>query len=71
MNQTELDVSTSSRITFQIYGAEYQVRKAERNRNEPSYFVVRMRDMHRTKRYYSWPDGAFSAVLWERCSWIY
>ena len=60
----------SDEIHFNLYGRDYIILKdTSRKRNQPSWYAQRMNDLRTTVRYYTWPDGAFSAVLWERCSW--
>jgi len=59
-----------SPLKFNIGGCDYSIIKdTSRLRNQPSWYVQRHSDWKMTERYYTWPDGAFSAVLWSRCKW--
>jgi hypothetical protein len=68
--QLEIEVDGDANIPFELYGCKYEIKRdTSRKALSPQWYVQRMTDLRTTKRYYSWPDGAFSAVLWERCSW--
>ena len=68
--QIEIKIDGDADIPFELYGCKYEIKRdTSRQRLSPQWYVQRMSDLRTTKRYYSWPDGAFSAVLWERCSW--
>jgi len=57
-------------IDFTIANARYRIiYEPTRARLQPKWYVQRMQDLRVTERYYSWPDGAFSAVLWGRAKW--
>ena len=71
--QTELGLYTDAdteTIRFELNGCKYQIKRdVSRQPLMPQWYVQRMSDLQTTKRYYSWPDGAFSAVFWGRCGW--
>ena len=58
-------------INFEMMGCSYRIiqDRDRRKRRQPSWYVLRMSDHALTERYYTWPDGAFSAVYWQRCNW--
>lgn len=69
--QVEMEIDGNADIPFELYGVKYEIKRdTSRRISQPQWYVQRMSDLRCTKRYYSWPDGAFSAVLWERCSWV-
>ena len=57
-------------IAFILNGCSYNIIKDTSRGDRPSWYVQRMRDMRSTERHYNHPDGAFSAVYWERCNWV-
>lgn len=71
MNQTSMfDRGELSPITFSMGGITYEIVKdTSRPRLAPSWWVRRLWDGRASKRYYSHPDGAFSAVYWNRVQW--
>ena len=36
---------------------------------QPKWRILRVNDMAFSKRWYSWPEGAFSALSWGRIEW--
>ena len=68
--QEPLWAGTDYQVSFTLHGCEYVISNdATRAHLKPSWYVQRMTDLRTTKRYYSWPDGAFSAVVWGRAEW--
>lgn len=59
-------------ITFKLHGCDYRIIQDTVRlwMRKPSWYVQRMSDLAMTERHYTWPDGAFSAVFWQRCNWI-
>lgn len=69
--QVEMNIDPDAPIPFELYGVKYEIKRdTSRRYLQPQWYVQRMNDLRVTKRFYSWPDGAFAAVLWERCSWV-
>ncbi len=51
-------------------GASYLIEfNMTRGRNVPSWYVIRINDGAKSERFYSWPEGAFSALSWGRIHW--
>lgn len=68
--QLQMRVDQYAPIPFTLFGCDYEiVHDASRSRLKPKWYVVRLSDFYTTDRYYTWPDGAFSAVFWGRCKW--
>lgn len=54
----------------QFAGGEYEIVYCEnRPRLSPSWAVVRLNDMAESERYYSWPNGAFTALSSGAINW--
>ena len=52
-------------------GIEYRIIKdPSRDRLQPQWYAQRNSDWRVSRRFYSWPEGAFSAILWGRVEWI-
>lgn len=69
--QLQMNIDPDADIPFELYGVKYEIKRdTSRRYLQPQWYVQRMTDLRCTKRYYSWPDGAFSAVLWERAQWV-
>lgn len=66
------EVDRNDPVTFNLHGCEYRVIQdtVRASLRKPSWWVQRMSDLRMTERHYNHPDGAFSAVYWDRCNWI-
>ncbi len=55
---------------IQFCGGEYHiVYDNSRKRNSPAWFVMRLNDMAQSERFYSWPNGAFTALSENSIVW--
>ena len=51
-------------------GGKYYIAKDNsRSRNSPAWFVMRLNDMAQSERFYSWPNGAFTALSENSIVW--
>lgn len=51
-------------------GGEYYIaRDDSRDRLSPKWFVMRLNDMAQSERFYSWPNGAFTALSENSIVW--
>lgn len=51
-------------------GGKYRIRfDNNRPHLKPAWYVLRVNDYAQSERYYSWPEGAFSALSWGRINW--
>ena len=51
-------------------GGRYCIAKdMSRGRNCPAWFVMRLNDMAQSERFYSWPNGAFTALSENSIVW--
>jgi len=64
----EISLEQSFRIEY-CGGIYLIIHDDSRERLSPAWFVSRENDGATSERFYSWPDGAFSALFWNRVKW--
>ena len=72
--QRHLISTGADQVTLEYCGATYKILKDIRTDvgtpHPPSWFVQRMTDLRTSKRYYSRPEGAITALLTGSIVWV-
>lgn len=68
---TKRDGERGDSIKVEFNGCSYRIRyDSSRRLTQPKFYVQRMSDFRDSERYYSFPEGAFSALTWGRIKWV-